>query len=169
MEGSPARPEYASPPSSGCGGAQKQSSRVSWEFIGHSSLVATVEGARRWAISAPTTKMHSTAGFVLRAVKRVASGPRKIEAVVEASLGNLDHKCTCTLVHLALGGRVCLGYRVEGGRLHANQGQGGQRPLTFEVNTALRFHSTHPATFPAIGGRMFFKPLTYLGPGSESP
>src|SRR5215203_911683 len=30
-------------------------------------------------------------------------------------------------------------------------------------DTALRFHSTHPAAFPAIGGRMFFKPLRYLG------
>src|ERR687897_1570559 len=40
----------------------------------------------------------------------------------------------------------------------------GKKSLTFEVNTALRFHSTHPATFPAIGRRMFFKSLTYLGP-----
>jgi hypothetical protein len=39
----------------------------------------------------------------------------------------------------------------------------GKKSLTFEVNTALRFHSTHLATVPAIGGSMFFKPLTYLG------
>jgi hypothetical protein len=41
---------------------------------------------------------------------------------------------------------------------------GGQKSLTFEVNTALRIHSTHPAAFPATGGRIFFKSLTYLGP-----
>jgi len=29
---------------------------------------------------------------------------------------------------------------------------GGGKSLTFEVNTALRLHSTHPAAFPAIGG-----------------
>jgi hypothetical protein len=49
---------------------EANSTRVSWEFIGDSSPDATVEGARRWAISACTTKLHSTAGFVLRAVKR---------------------------------------------------------------------------------------------------
>ena len=42
--------------------------------------------------------------------------------------------------------------------------EGGQKSLSFEVNTALRIHSTHPAASPAIGGRMFFKPLTFLGP-----
>ena len=31
----------------------------------------------------------------------------------------------------------------------------GKKSLTFEVNTALRFHSTHPAAFPAMGIRMF--------------
>jgi hypothetical protein len=31
----------------------------------------------------------------------------------------------------------------------------GEKSLTFEVNAALRIHhSTHPAPFPAIGGRM---------------
>jgi hypothetical protein len=30
--------------------------------------------------------------------------------------------------------------------------RGGEKSLTFEVNTALRLHSTHPAAFPAIGG-----------------
>jgi hypothetical protein len=49
---------------------EANSTRVSWEFIGDSSPDATVEGARRWAISACTTKLHSTAGFVLRALKR---------------------------------------------------------------------------------------------------
>ena len=44
----------------------------------------------------------------------------------------------------------------------------GKKSLTFEVNTALRFHSTHQATVPAIGGRMFFKSLTYLGPGPKA-
>ena len=44
----------------------------------------------------------------------------------------------------------------------------GKKSLTFEVNTALRFHSTHLGTVPAIGGRMFFKSLTYLGPGTEA-
>jgi hypothetical protein len=29
---------------------------------------------------------------------------------------------------------------------------GGEKSLTFEVNTALRLHSTHPAAFPATGG-----------------
>ena len=43
----------------------------------------------------------------------------------------------------------------------------GKKSLTFEVNTALRFHSTHQASVPAIGGRMFFKSLTYLGPGRK--
>src|ERR671911_1870835 len=63
----------------------------------------------------------TVAGFVLRPVKRVASGRRKSEAAVEALLGSLDHKCTS--VHLAPGGQVCLGYtEEEGGRLHANPG-----------------------------------------------
>jgi hypothetical protein len=44
----------------------------------------------------------------------------------------------------------------------------GKKSLTFDVNTALRFHSTHQATVSAIGGRMFFKPLTYLGPGPQA-
>jgi hypothetical protein len=44
----------------------------------------------------------------------------------------------------------------------------GKKSLTFEVNTALPFHSTHLATVPAIGGRMFFKSLTYLGPGPKA-
>ena len=44
--------------------------------------------------------------------------------MVEASLGNLDHKCTCTSVHLAPGGQVCLGYGVEGGALRES-GTGG--------------------------------------------
>lgn len=44
----------------------------------------------------------------------------------------------------------------------------GKKSLTFEVNTALRFHSTHQATVPAIGGRMFFKSLTYLGPEPQA-
>jgi hypothetical protein len=38
-------------------------------------------------------------------------------------------------------------------------GTGGQKSLTFEVNTALRIHSTHPAAFPAIGGKMFLSLL----------
>src|SRR5215218_6302555 len=65
-------------------------------------------------------------------------GRRKTEATVEALLGSLDHKCT--LVHLALGGRVCLGYR--GGRSPSREpGTRGEKSLTFEVNTALRIHS----------------------------
>jgi hypothetical protein len=52
-------------------------------------------------------------------------GRRKTEATVEALLGSLDHKCT--LVHLALGERVCLGYR--GGRLPSREsGTGGRSP-----------------------------------------
>jgi hypothetical protein len=91
-----------------------------------------------------------------RTVKRVASGRRKIEAAVEASLGSLDHKCTS--VHLALGGQVCLGYR--GGRSPSREsGTGGEKSLTFEVSTALRLHSTHPAAFPAICGRMLLSLL----------
>jgi hypothetical protein len=43
----------------------------------------------------------------------------------------------------------------------------GYKSLTFEVNTALRIHSTHPADLPAIGGRKFFKSLTYLGSGRK--
>jgi hypothetical protein len=35
----------------------------------------------------------------------------------------------------------------------------GKKSLTLEVNTALRFHSTHQATVPAIGGRMFLSLL----------
>jgi hypothetical protein len=41
-----------------------------WQFTGDSSPTVTLEGARRWAISACTTKLHSTAGFVMRALKR---------------------------------------------------------------------------------------------------
>ena len=37
--------------------------------------------------------------------------------------------------------------------------EGGEKSLTFEVNTALRVHSTHPAALPAIGGTMFLSPL----------
>jgi hypothetical protein len=38
--------------------------------------------------------------------------------------------------------------------------RGGEKSLSLEVNTALRIHhSTHPAAFPAIGGRMFSSPL----------
>ena len=44
----------------------------------------------------------------------------------------------------------------------------GKKSLTFEVNTALRFHFTHQATVPAIGGRTFFKSLTYLGLGPKA-
>jgi hypothetical protein len=46
---------------------------------------------------------------------------------------------------------------------------GGKKSLTFEVNTALRIHSTHPAAFPAIGSRMFFKSLRYLRPPPIAP
>jgi hypothetical protein len=56
----------------------------------------------------------------LAARQALSSGRRKFEAVVEASLGSLDHKCTS--VHLAPGEQVCLGYREEGGRLHAKTG-----------------------------------------------
>jgi hypothetical protein len=49
--------------------------------------------------------------------QRSPDGRRKTEAAVEASIGSLDHKCT--LVHLALGGQVCLGYR--GGRLPSRE------------------------------------------------
>ncbi len=38
---------------------------------------------------------------------------------------------------------------------------------TLDVNPALRFHSTHWASFSAIGVRTFFKLLTYLGPGGK--
>jgi hypothetical protein len=48
---------------------------------------------------------------VLEAVKLVTGGRRRLEVAVEALLGSLDHKCTYTLVHLAPGGQVCLGYR----------------------------------------------------------
>ena len=57
----------------------------------------------------------------------------------------------------------------EGGRLHANQGQGGQKSLTFEVNTALRIHSTHPEAFPAIGGTMSLSLLAIFKIGAERP
>jgi hypothetical protein len=137
-------------------------------FIGASSPRATVEEARRSRCANPRAGLRPPALFLgpSSAVKRVASRRRKTKAAVEALLGSLDHKCTS--VHLAPGEQVCLVYTEEGGRLHANQGQGGQKSLTFEVSTALRFHSTHPAAFPAIGGRMFFKSLTYLGPGPKA-
>ena len=47
---------------------------------------------------------------------------------------------------------------LRGGRLPSRESRdvGGQKSLTFEVNTALRLHSTHPAAFPATGGRIFF-------------
>jgi hypothetical protein len=82
----------------------------------------------------------------------------KIEAAVEASLGNLDHKCTCTSVHLAPEGQVCLGYRVEGGRLTRIRDRG------VEVLVVRSEHRpptpfSHPAAFLAIGGRMFLSPL----------
>jgi hypothetical protein len=49
----------------------------------------------------------------------------------------------------------------RGGRPPSRESRdvGGRKSLTFEVNTALRIHSTHPAAFPAIGGRMFLSPL----------
>jgi hypothetical protein len=57
----------------------------------------------------------------------------------------------------------------EGGRLHAIQGRrGGKKSLSFEVNTALRLYSTHPAAFPAIGGRVFLS-LTRTSEATESP
>jgi len=84
-----------------------------------------------------------------------SSGRRKIEAALEASLGSPDHKCTS--FHLAPGGQLCLGYRRGGRRPSREAGTWrGKKSLTFEVNTALRFHSTHQATVPAIGGRTFF-------------
>jgi hypothetical protein len=96
-----------------------------------------------------------------------SSGRRKIEAALEASLGSPDHKCTS--FHLAPGGQLCLGYRRGGRRPSREPGTWrGKKSLTFEVNTALRFHSTHQATVPAIGRRMFFKSLTYLGPGPQA-
>lgn len=44
----------------------------------------------------------------------------------------------------------------RGGRPPSRESRdgGGKKSLTFEVNTALRFHCTHPAAFPAIGGRI---------------
>jgi hypothetical protein len=35
----------------------------------------------------------------------------------------------------------------------------GEKSLSFEVNTALRIHSTHSAAFPATGGTMFLSLL----------
>jgi hypothetical protein len=52
------------------GSLEVYSTSVSWKFIGDSSPAVNVEGARRWAISACTTKLHSTAGYILRAVER---------------------------------------------------------------------------------------------------
>src|SRR5215218_6549252 len=106
------------------GSREPTASHVSWEFIGGSSPTATVEGARRPLQGActanPALRPPGSSCGPSSAAKRVTSGRRKTEAAVEALLGSLDHKCT--LVHLAPGGQLCLGYTKEGGRLHANPG-----------------------------------------------
>jgi hypothetical protein len=137
------------------GGRYEPFSRLSRKFIGGSSPRATVEGARRSLHSACTTKLHYGRRVYLADPQAPSSGRRKIEAALEASLGSPDHKCTS--FHLAPGGQLCLGYR-RGGRPPSREPGTwrGKKSLTFEVNTALRFHSTHQATVPAIGGRMFF-------------
>jgi hypothetical protein len=49
----------------------------------------------------------------------------------------------------------------RGGRLPSrNRGTlRGKKSLWFEAGLALRFHSTHPAAFPATGVRTFLSPL----------
>jgi hypothetical protein len=39
--------------------------------------------------------------------------------------------------------------------LSRNTGTEGEKSLWFEVGSALRFHSTHPAAFAAISSGMF--------------
>src|ERR671913_1154226 len=102
--------------------------RTTSTFRHSASYPCLAESLTSWDILAPVERIHrrfiapryhrgcpaatprglqgescsTTAGFVKRPVKRVASGRRKTEAAVEASLGSLDHKCTS--VHLAPGG-----------------------------------------------------------------
>ena len=57
----------------------RESSRLSWEFIEVSSPVATIEGARRSLHRACTTKLHSTAGFILRILKRPQAGAERLK------------------------------------------------------------------------------------------
>src|SRR5215216_4957986 len=83
-------------------------------------------------------------------------GRRKIGAAVEALLGSLDHKCT--LVHLALGGPVWLGYR--GGRSTSReQGQRGAKVPDVRSEYRPPNAFSHPEAFPAIGGRIFLSLL----------
>jgi hypothetical protein len=83
-----------------------------------------------------------------------SSGRRKIEAALEASLGSPEMHGVSSCA-----GRATMFRLHRGGRppSHEPGTWRGKKSLTLEVNTALRFHSTHQATVPAIGGRMFFK------------
>ena len=79
-------------------GVLRSSPKIHSEFIRNSSPAATVEGARRPLQGAckanPALQPPDSSCGPSSAVKRVASGRRKTEAAVEASLGSLDHKCT---------------------------------------------------------------------------
>src|SRR5918998_2621846 len=147
------------------GGRYEPFSRLSRKFIGGSSPVATIEGARRSLHSACTTKLHSTAGFILRILKRPQAGAERLKQ--HSRLHSAAPKCTS--FHLAPGGQLCLGYR-RGGRPPSREPGTwrGKKSLTFEVNTALRFHSTHQATVPAIGGGMFFFFFFYFLTGAPA-
>src|SRR5215217_3008120 len=73
-------------------------SSVSWEFIGISSPAATVEGARRWAISACTTKLHSTAGLLHMGILPLAEAP----ALVRGSGVSFSRWCSCGVLSLTV-------------------------------------------------------------------
>ena len=141
----------------------RESSRLSWGFIEVSSPRATIEGARRSLHSACTTKLHYGRRVYLADPQAPSSGRRKIEAAVECRgftrqpppQMHVGSSCTrrATMFRLHRGGRP---------PSHEPGTWRGKKSLTLEVNTALRFHSTHQATVPAIGGRMFFKSLIHI-------
>ena len=114
---------------------------------------ATVEGARRSLHSACTTKLHYGRRVYLADPQAPSSGRRKIEAALEASLGSPEMHVVSSCA-----GRATMFRLHRGGRPPSREPGTwrGKKSLTFEVNTALRFHSTHQATVPAIGGRTFF-------------
>ena len=99
----------------------------------------------------------------------LSSGHRKIEAAVECR-GFTRQPRPQMHVGSSCAGRATM-FRLHRGGRRPSREPGtwrGKKSLTFEVNTALRFHSTHLATVPAIGGRTFFKSLTYLGPEPQA-
>ena len=106
--------------------------------------------------SACTTKLHYGRRVYLADPQAPSSGRRKIEAALEASLGSPEMH-----VGSSCAGRATMFRLHRGGRppSHEPGTWRGKKSLTFEVNTALRFHSTHQATVPAIGGRMFLSLL----------